>query len=172
MFIKEIIYFSDKIIKINHYGFSQERQILITNRGLYNLKKKVQKRRIDMIYIRGITVSSLTDEFVVHCNDIEYDYHYMSNRQIPSIFRKRKIIEYLSKSYNETVKKDVKLCEIEAKSLKNVVTTKKEKKKDINFSKMAESNLTPINLYLYGKPESSINSTFASDNVQKLINIE
>jgi hypothetical protein len=79
-FIKEIIYFSDKIIKINHYGFSQERQVLVTNRGLYNLKKKSLKRRIDLNFIRGITVSTLNDEFVVHCNDIEYDYHYMSNR--------------------------------------------------------------------------------------------
>jgi len=55
------------------------------------------------------------------------------------IYRNKKIIEYLSKSYNETVKKDIKLCELGAKSLKNVVTTKKEKKKDINFSKMPES---------------------------------
>jgi hypothetical protein len=110
---------------------------------LYNLKKKALKRKIDLNYVRGITVSTMTDEFVVHCNDIEYDYHFMSNR-------KQKIIEYLSKSYNETNKKDIKLCELQAKSLKNVVTTKKEKKKDINFSKMADSNLTPISAYLYG----------------------
>ena len=43
--IKEIIknkllLFSDKIIKVNHYGFSQERNILITDKSIYNLKKK------------------------------------------------------------------------------------------------------------------------------------
>lgn len=77
---KENIYFSDKIIKINHYGFSQERQILVTNRALYNLKKKELKRRIDLSFIRGITISSILDEFVVHCLENEYDYYYISNR--------------------------------------------------------------------------------------------
>jgi hypothetical protein len=37
---KEKVIFSDKINKINHYGFNQERNILITNKALYNLKKK------------------------------------------------------------------------------------------------------------------------------------
>lgn len=36
----EEILFSDKIIKINDYGFSQERNILITDKNIYNLKKK------------------------------------------------------------------------------------------------------------------------------------
>ena len=31
---------SDKIIKINRYGLSQERNILVTNQNIYNLKKK------------------------------------------------------------------------------------------------------------------------------------
>ena len=31
---------SDKIIKINRYGLSQERNILVTNRNIYNLKKR------------------------------------------------------------------------------------------------------------------------------------
>ena len=31
---------SDKIININRYGLSQERNILITNQNIYNLKKK------------------------------------------------------------------------------------------------------------------------------------
>ena len=44
-FIKDLIgneelLLSDKIIKINDYGFSQERIILITNRAIYNLLKK------------------------------------------------------------------------------------------------------------------------------------
>ena len=43
--IKEIIgneklLLSDKIIKINRYGLSQERNIVVTNQTIYNLKKK------------------------------------------------------------------------------------------------------------------------------------
>jgi uncharacterized protein (UPF0216 family) len=36
----EELLFSDKLIKINRYGLSQERNILITNKAIYNLKKK------------------------------------------------------------------------------------------------------------------------------------
>ena len=42
----ETILFTDKIIKINRYGMSQERNILITNWGIYNLKKKCKKYNI------------------------------------------------------------------------------------------------------------------------------
>jgi hypothetical protein len=37
---QEQILFSDKVIKINRYGSSQERNLLITDKAIYNLKKK------------------------------------------------------------------------------------------------------------------------------------
>lgn len=36
----EKVLFSDKIIKINRFNMSQERNIVITNKAIYNLKKK------------------------------------------------------------------------------------------------------------------------------------
>ena len=36
----EELLFTDKINKINRYGLTQERNILITNKAVYNLKKK------------------------------------------------------------------------------------------------------------------------------------
>ena len=36
----DILLLSDKIIKINRYGLSQERNILVTDKNIYNLKKK------------------------------------------------------------------------------------------------------------------------------------
>jgi len=36
----EELLFTDKINKINRYGLTQERTILITNKAIYNLKKK------------------------------------------------------------------------------------------------------------------------------------
>lgn len=44
----EKIYFSDKLIKINRYGMNQERNILITNKSIYNIKKK---RKINYFYL-------------------------------------------------------------------------------------------------------------------------
>ena len=37
----EELLFTDKINKINRYGLTQERNILITNKAVYNLKKKI-----------------------------------------------------------------------------------------------------------------------------------
>jgi len=34
------ILLSDKIIKINRYGLSQDRNIIVTQQNIYNLKKK------------------------------------------------------------------------------------------------------------------------------------
>jgi len=34
------ILLSDKVIKINRYGLSQERNIIVTQQNIYNLKKK------------------------------------------------------------------------------------------------------------------------------------
>ena len=36
----ETLLLSDKIIKVNRYGMAQERNIVITNKSIYNLKKK------------------------------------------------------------------------------------------------------------------------------------
>ncbi len=101
------------------------------------------KRRIDIAGIRGITASSLTDEFVIHGNDVEYDYDYVSGRR-------KKIIEFIAKSYQDLTFREMKLYELETKSLKNVVTLKKEKKKDQQFSRMPTTGLVDLKKYLYG----------------------
>ena len=126
---EEPILFSDKIIKKNRFGFNQERNLIITNKALYNLKKKDLKRRILLIMIRGITISSLNDEFIIHCNDSEYDYHYSSNR-------KKIIIEIISKYYYIETNQELKLFSLSMKSLDTFVTTKKEKKNNSNFSRI------------------------------------
>ena len=103
---------------------SQDRQIVITNKALYNFKKKELKRRIELSQILGVSVSKLTDEFVVHGNEAEYDYDYVSSKR-------KTIIEILAKAYKDDTKKDLKICLLDDKSLKAVVTLKPEKKKKI-----------------------------------------
>ena len=44
----EVIEFSDKLYKYNKFGFKQERNIVITNKAIYNLKKTQLKRKIDI----------------------------------------------------------------------------------------------------------------------------
>ena len=106
------------------------------------------KRRIDLLSIRGITVSKITDEFVIHGTDLEYDYDYVSKHR-------KKIIECVAKGYYELTRKEINFCELDDKSLKHTVTLKKEKKKDQNFSRMLTENLSSVFAYLYEIKESS-----------------
>ena len=132
---KEILYYSNKIIKINHFGLNQERNIILTDEALYNFQKKKKKRRIRYDQIRGITFSKQNYEFVVHGNDDEYDYLYQSSDKQ----ERNLILSFIAKFYEEQNNQTLKMCEVNEKSLKNYVTGKKEKKKDKKFSKMDES---------------------------------
>ena len=140
---EEEIQFSDKIFKINKYGWKQERNVLITDKAIYNLKKLSLKRRIDFKTIIGITLSKLTDEFVIHCNDIDYDYHYISAR-------KKTIIEIIAKNYQVVNEEELKLFELGVKNLNTFVTTKKEKEKQKNSTRMPNKSSTSVNDYLFG----------------------
>jgi len=125
----EKVYYSDVITKINKYSLSQERSIILTNVALYNMKKKELKRRIPYKEILGISYSNISNEFVIHGNREQYDYHYNSKD-------KNLIISLIIYFYDEENNKQIKLCEISEKSLKNFVTRKKEKQKDYSYTKM------------------------------------
>ena len=108
---EEEIQFSDKVKKINKNGWKQDRNILLTDKAIYNLKKTSLKRRIDYKTIMGITLSKLSDEFVIHCEDLDYDYHYISSR-------KKIIIEIIAKNYEIVKEEELKLFEIGVKKKK------------------------------------------------------
>ena len=138
---KEILYYSNKIIKINHFGVSQERYIVLTDVGLYNFQKKKVKRKIKYDQIRGITYSKISNGFVIHGNDDEYDYQYQSNEKFL-------ILRFIAKFYEEQNNQPLKICAVSEKSLKNFVTMKKDKKKDKNFSKMDETKIINTKKFL------------------------
>ncbi len=81
-----------------------------------------------------------TNEFVIHCADLEYDYYYNS-------ISKRKIITHISKVFKVVNGFDLLIFEIDNKSLRSYVTTKKEKKRDPMFSKMPMSGGIFISVY-------------------------
>ena len=139
----ETIQFSDKILKINKFNFKQERNILLTDKAIYNLKKTSLKRRIDYKIIVGITVSKLSDEFVVHCKDIDYDYQFISPR-------KKTIIEIIAKFYKIVNEGELQLYEVNLKSLNEYVTTKKEKEKEKTKSRIPRNNSIDVEEYLFG----------------------
>ena len=139
----EELQFSDKIQKINKNGWKQGRNMLLTDKAIYNLKKLSLKRRIDYKTIIGMTLSRQSNEFVIHCEDIDYDYHYISSR-------KKMIVEIISKNYLLIKEEELKLFEVNDKNLNNYVTTKKEKEKMQKFSKMPKTGEISVKDYLYG----------------------
>ena len=139
---KEILYYSNKIVKINHYNISQDRFLVLTDESLYNFQKKKLKRKIEYNKIQGITYSKISSElFVVHGNEVEYDYYFQSHER-------NLVIKLISKFYEEQTGKPIKLCEANDKTLKNYVTGKKEKKKDSSYSKMDESKIIDTKKFL------------------------
>ena len=134
----EKLYYSNMITKLNHYGLSQERSIILTNIALYNMKKQNLKRRMPYKEILGITFSNISNEFVVHGNISQYDYHYNSKD-------KNLIISLITFFYDGENNSLLKLCEVQEKSLKNFVTGKKEKQKDSSYTKMDTHYLIDTN---------------------------
>ena len=143
----EEIQFSDKIYKVNKYGWKQERNIIITDKAIYNLKKNTLKRRIDFKTILGITINKQTDEFVIHCSDLDYDYQYISHHI-------KTIIEIVAKYYELVNEQELKLFEMNIKNLNTFVTTKKEKEKQKNFSHMPKKDCISVKDYLFGAQQT------------------
>ena len=143
----EEIEFSDKIYKVNKYGWKQERNIIITDKAIYNLKKNNLKRRIDFKTILGITINKQTDEFVIHCSDLDYDYQYISHRI-------KTIIEIVAKYYEIVNEQELKLFEMNIKNLNTFVTTKKEKEKQKTCSRMPNKGCISVKDYLFGAQQT------------------
>jgi hypothetical protein len=80
----EDILFSDHVTKINRKDKSQHRILVVTSHGLYNIAGGIVKRRIDVKTIDGLTVSGLSDEFVIHVPS-EYDYRFISTRKSDAV---------------------------------------------------------------------------------------
>jgi hypothetical protein len=141
----ENIIFSDTVTKIatdKLFGKSQERKMLITNQAIYNIKGDNEiKRRIRIEDIRGITVSRASDQFIVHCNQHEYDYLYVSKSR-------KKIIKVLQNLYEAVSGKDLLFCQKDDKDISKYVTGKKERRKSVNLFKIGESELSSIKDYI------------------------
>ena len=74
---KENIYFSNKVYKFNSLKLKQERNLVLTDKGIYNFHNKKIRRQMKYEEMLGITFSSVSNEFVVHA-DKGYDFHFFS----------------------------------------------------------------------------------------------
>ena len=149
----ETIYFSDKIQKIRQGLFNshQERNFLITDKAIYNLKGKKVKRRIEIEKIKGITISKLCDQFILHGNAQEYDYLFVSNKRF-------QIIKTLQTLFTQLTNKDLIFTIKNEKELKKYIVGKDERKKQSTLFKIDPKDFMSIREYIESNGSMSINT--------------
>ena len=130
----EKIYYSDFVSKTSKFGLNQERIILLTDKNFYYLKNKTLNQKISFSGILGITFSKTTNELIIHLNLEEQDYYFTCKN-------KNLAISQFSKLYQINTKKNLKLCEVDPKIIKQFITSKKDKKKSTSNTKMDEKYL-------------------------------
>ena len=81
----EKLYYSNKLYKYNSFSMKQERNLLLTDKSLYNFKNKKLKRQMKYEEMLGITFSKQNNELVIHGKD-GYDFHFISQDKIIIIY--------------------------------------------------------------------------------------
>ena len=120
----ESLLLSCKVIKFNKRNRAQERTIVVTSKAILNLKGKKIQRRIEIDSVIGITKSKHSDEFIVHCPS-EYDYRFSS-------VMKDQIVNLLVKATKNLNGKTLYIWETQELNLKDLATTKADRKKGIS----------------------------------------
>ena len=155
----EEVLFCDFISKISRFGLNQERIILLTDKNIYYLKSKSPTFVITYLQLIGITLSKTTSEFIFHINFEDQDYHFTSkNRDL--------LISQLAIIYQSNTKKVLKICEVEQKSLKQFITSKKDKKKSTSYTKMDQKFLIDTKSFI-DKYNKISDKELESDKIEK-----
>ena len=150
----ESILFSNKITKIRK-NTEEDRIIVITDLFLYNLRNKKFSNKIDLRNITGVTVSKISDEFIVHHCEIEDDFHYISNKR-------NFILEILARVFYFQTKRKIDLSIIDKDRLDEYVTQKGDKKSNKGKTKFDPNFFMDIDQYLYGNLEKKNFKTLCS----------
>lgn len=117
----EAIMYSDRCQKINSVGLKQERYLVLTNKHVYNLRKKKVRRKIKIVDIAAVILSSKYEtEFVLHVPS-EYDYRYQ-------VDTRKQFVDILQLRFaNLDSENTLKIYSV-ADNLKMYTTTLKDKK--------------------------------------------
>ena len=84
-----------------------------------------------------MTINKLTDEFIIHGVESEYDYYYVSHRR-------KEIMEIIAQAYFNIEQANFKFSLVNEKSIKNFVTSKKDKKTNPSFTRMKTDHIVTI----------------------------
>lgn len=149
--------FSQNVLKYNRFGMKQERALLLTTHKMCNVKKKEFKRVIDIKHIKGCTkpTDPAKMEFVVHVSN-EYDYHFVCESR-DELFSSLKAVYFLQANKNLPIY-------AVSENLKNVATSKKDVKADVEKVPDAKYRLTEEDVYEPLGSQSSASTMGSSDS--------
>lgn len=140
----ETIFFSDVVIKINAILKRQKRNMIISDKAVYNFDGKSMKTRLPFTIFKGLTVGETIDEFIIHCSGNDHDYYFVSQK-------KKTIIEIMAKNYQNSTGSELNIILFNLKTLENFVTKESDKKQNgNNFSRMPSKKPITIYEYIYG----------------------
>mmetsp|Transcript_23184 Transcript_23184/g.17611 ORF Transcript_23184/g.17611 Transcript_23184/m.17611 type:complete len:165 (+) Transcript_23184:141-635(+) len=151
----ETILFSDKIRKVNMFGFVQERFFVITKERVFNVKKNKVKRIIQIKTLGGISkcIQPGKTEFTLHVPS-EYDYRFHSDKR-------EEIIEILKLRFLEMKRQNLPIFGINKNNLVNYTTTEKDMKKGQTRFPSPSLRVKEEDLV---KEDTPVNSTMETDN--------
>lgn len=115
--------------------------LIITNKSIYNLNNSIIERTLKFENIIGVTISTSSDEFIIHATNDEYDCLYISPER-------KKIINILQNTFKSAKGKDLLFCKKNSKDLDKFVVKKRERHKQPLLSKIKDSEYIPIIDYL------------------------
>ena len=154
----EEIYYSNKVLKISSsFSLRQERTLILTSSSIFIFQNKKLKRKLNYEEIRGISFSNQSNELVIH-GITDYDLHFLHQDQSLIIF-------IIIKCYENILKKPLILCEVSEKSLKSYCTTKKDKKKDPNLSRMDEKLSIDTQTYITDNDPNESNKRSYTESI-------
>lgn len=154
----EEVYYSNKVSKISSsFSLKQERTLILTSSSIFVFQNKKLKRKLKYEEIRGISFSNQSKEFVIH-GETDYDLHFLHQDQTL-------IIYIIIKCYENALKKPLTLCEVSEKSLKSYATTKKDKKRDPNLSRMDEKLAIDTQTYIIDNDPNESNKRSYTESV-------
>jgi hypothetical protein len=116
----EQVLFSCKVLKFNRFNMKQERDLLVTNLYVYNIKNKKIKRPIGIQKLMAFTISSAPGikEFIIHVKQ-DYDYRFISEEFM-------EIKDALKYQFNQLTDKNLPVYIVNNSKLRDYETSKKD----------------------------------------------
>ena len=115
------------------------------------MKGKEKKRRIEIGSLSGVTISKISEQFIIHGKNDEYDYLYSSPNRL-------KIIEILEIVYESITQNELLFSIINEKDLSKFVVGNKERKNSPELYKIGAKQLMSVREFIESGGSMNINT--------------